>query len=151
MNFYGPSELLTMNDHPGRMDHNAADSPEALLLGGPIQKLKPLAMAASPITHVSPDDAPMLLVHGTKDPLVPWQQSVAFLQALRKKGVEAALLTIEGGSHGGFRNPAIELRVQAFLDRCLLGRGAPIEDETLPNDVPAKNAAKESAAASTGQ
>ena len=35
VNFFGPSELLTMGDHPSSIAHNAPESPESLLVGGP--------------------------------------------------------------------------------------------------------------------
>jgi acetyl esterase/lipase len=55
---------------------------------------------ASPITHVSADSAPFLLIHGDADETVPFEQSVLMLQALTTAGVPAELLCIEGGGHG---------------------------------------------------
>lgn len=57
--------------------------------------------AASPLFHLDAGDAPVLLVHGTKDELVPYDQATAFKEACEKAGVEAELFTIAGGSHGG--------------------------------------------------
>lgn len=37
-NWFGPTGFLRMNDYPGRMDHDAPDSPESLFIGGPIQE-----------------------------------------------------------------------------------------------------------------
>jgi arylsulfatase A-like enzyme/dienelactone hydrolase len=54
----------------------------------------------SPITHVSADDPPFLLVHGTRDPLVPFEQSVLMRDALKAADVEANLVAIEGAGHG---------------------------------------------------
>ena len=42
----------------------------------------------------------MLLVHGTKDPLVPYQQSVDLCAALKKVGVGATLHPVDGAGHG---------------------------------------------------
>ena len=44
---FGPSELLAMGDYPGRMDHNAVNSPESQLVGGPLQENKDKAAKAS--------------------------------------------------------------------------------------------------------
>ncbi len=55
---------------------------------------------ASPISHVSPDDPPFLLLHGDKDVVVPYKQSVSMEKALKEAGVEAKLLTIPGAGHG---------------------------------------------------
>jgi acetyl esterase/lipase len=58
------------------------------------------ASAASPISHVSADDPPFLLIHGDADTNVPFEQSEMMLAALNKVGVEAKLLRIPGGNHG---------------------------------------------------
>ncbi|KAI0541767.1 hypothetical protein GGR58DRAFT_456118 [Xylaria digitata] len=42
---------------------------------------------------------PTFLIHGTKDDLVPWQQSVRVSEALMKKGVPAGIEVVEGGLH----------------------------------------------------
>nr|WP_303652886.1 alpha/beta hydrolase [Paludisphaera mucosa] len=57
--------------------------------------------AASPLHHLNAGDAPVLLIHGTKDQLVPYDQATAFEEACKKVGVEAELFTIVGGDHGG--------------------------------------------------
>jgi acetyl esterase/lipase len=53
--------------------------------------------AASPLTHVSSDDPPMLLICGDADDT--YQQAVAFVAALHKQGVTSRLVTIPGGVH----------------------------------------------------
>ena len=55
---------------------------------------------ASPITHVSADDPPTLLVHGDADRSVALRQSVAFNAALQRVGVPSKLLVVPGGEHG---------------------------------------------------
>lgn len=122
VDFFGPTELLTMNDHPSRIDHNATNSPESKLIGGAIQKNKTKAKEASPITHVSKGDAPFLIIHGSKDMLVPYPQSVAFNKALKQAGVSSVLIKIDGGGHGGFRSREVNTRVAAFLEQQLYGK-----------------------------
>jgi acetyl esterase/lipase len=121
VDFFGPSNFLTMNEHPGRMDHDAPDSPESQLIGGPIQAHKERARLATPMAYISADDAPILILHGTKDDLVPFPQSVTFHAALQEAGVDATLVPVEGAGHG-FGGPQVEARVDAFLQRQLLGR-----------------------------
>ncbi|WP_165247211.1 alpha/beta hydrolase [Paludisphaera soli] len=60
---------------------------------------------ASPLSHLNAGDAPVLLIHGTKDELVPYDQATRFREAAAKVGVEAELFTIEGGTHGGGGEP----------------------------------------------
>jgi acetyl esterase/lipase len=64
--------------------------------GSPEQNL---AAQASPMTHVSPDDAPHLLFHCEKDEVIPFSHSERLAAALREAGVAVELLKIPGGSH----------------------------------------------------
>jgi len=132
VDYFGPSDLLTMGQHPSRMDHDAADSPESLLVGGPVQKTKDAARSASPTTYVSRDDPPFLIVHGDKDPLVPHNQSVRLAELLRKAEVDATLITVTGGGHGGFRSEELLRRVHAFLDKHLRDKDAEISADAIP-------------------
>ncbi len=56
---------------------------------------------ANPITYVTKDDPPFLIIHGDADLLVPHHQSVLLDAALRKAGVSVRFVTIPGGPHGG--------------------------------------------------
>ena len=102
-NWFGPTDFLRMNDFEGRIDHDSADSPESRFVGGPIQDHPHKARKANPITYVTPDDPPMLLMHGEKDLSVPYNQSELLYAALRKAGVESTLYKVAGAGHG-FRN-----------------------------------------------
>ena len=133
VDFFGPTEMLTMGKSPG-LDHNAPNSPEAKLLGGPVQETKEVARSASPITHVTKDDAPFLIIHGTKDPLVPFEQSTKFQKELQEAGVSATLITIKDGGHGGFRNRKLDEVIQTFFNLHLRGVDDEIQDETLTNE-----------------
>ncbi len=55
---------------------------------------------ASPTSHVSPDDPPVLLIHGDADEAVPFRQSELFQEELKKAGVTVKLIRIPGGNHG---------------------------------------------------
>jgi acetyl esterase/lipase len=59
-----------------------------------------LFAASSPISHVSRQAPPVLLIHGDADRTVPYQQSVAMEAALRAVNVQVTLLRIPGGDHG---------------------------------------------------
>ena len=63
----------------------------------------------SPVTHVSADDAPFLMIHGDADDTVPFEQSELMEAALKKSGVEVKLIRVPGGGHGpnfdGATNP----------------------------------------------
>jgi acetyl esterase/lipase len=55
---------------------------------------------AAPVTHVTADDPPFLLIHGDADKTVPYNQSEAMEAALRKAGVLVKLVRVPGGDHG---------------------------------------------------
>jgi acetyl esterase len=55
---------------------------------------------ASPIKYVKPGLPPFLLLHGTADEQVPYEQSPRFQKALRDAGDTCDLITIPGGRHG---------------------------------------------------
>ncbi|MCI0335063.1 MAG: alpha/beta hydrolase [Planctomycetes bacterium] len=59
-----------------------------------------LAESVSPVLHVTPDDAPTLLVHGDKDDLVKLDNSERILAEFEKQKVPCDLVVIEGAGHG---------------------------------------------------
>ena len=58
-------------------------------------------LLASPITFIDAQDPPMLLIHGTKDLIVPFEQAQELISHCREKNATAELIPIEGGGHGG--------------------------------------------------
>jgi len=121
VDFCGPSHLLSMGQFPSKIDHDAPSSPESLLIGGALQENKKAANKASPITYATKDDAPILIVHGTDDPLVPFNQAEIFHSALLKVGVKSEFLGIKGMGHG-LGGPEVDKRVRKFLESQLLGQ-----------------------------
>ena len=59
-----------------------------------------LATLASPALHIDNKTAPMFIVHGTADPLVPVSQAEVFYAMLKAKGRDATLLKLDGEGHG---------------------------------------------------
>ncbi|MBN2476628.1 MAG: alpha/beta hydrolase [Pirellulales bacterium] len=132
VDYFGPSDMLTMGKYPSRMDHDSPNSPESRLVGGPVQEAKEAARSASPTTYVSQDDPPFLIVHGDQDPLVPHNQSVRLADLLEKAGVDVTFITITGGGHGGFRSLELTGRVRRFLDKHLRGQQVEISAAAIP-------------------
>ncbi len=56
-------------------------------------------VAASPIAHVGPESAPFLMIHGTRDEGVPFEQSIAMCQALRRASKLCDIVEVDAG-HG---------------------------------------------------
>lgn len=121
VDYFGPTDFLQMDAHrlPNGMRHDPADSPESLLIGGPIQENKEKVARANPITFVSAGDPPFLICHGERDPLVPHHQSVLLEAALRQAGVPVTFYTVEGGGHGGWKDPKVAELTQEFLAKLL--------------------------------
>jgi acetyl esterase/lipase len=93
------------------------------LLGGPLDERRDLARAASPLHYVTPDDAPTLILHGDRDPLVPLHQAVSLYDALRAAKVEAELQVTAGAGHdAGIGRPEVERLVRTFFDKHVKAR-----------------------------
>jgi acetyl esterase/lipase len=97
-------------------------------LGGSIEEKPDNYRRASPITWVSPDDPPILLLHGTADTTVPYDQSVRLKKAYDKLGLHAELVPIEGATHrlrrvdgspAGMSEKQIYERIAEFFRRTL--------------------------------
>ncbi|HEX9333932.1 MAG TPA: alpha/beta hydrolase [Anaerolineales bacterium] len=56
-------------------------------------------MEASPITHVTSDDPPFLLIHGDRDGVVPYEQSQLMYDRLLQANVPAQLVIVKNGDH----------------------------------------------------
>ena len=72
---------------------------------GPYPERQDLYEARSPIFHIDQLHTPAIFFQGLEDPVVPPNQAVTMVEALRAKGVPVAYLAFEGESHG-FRQAA---------------------------------------------
>lgn len=122
---FGPTDLLAMGG-----SHNNPNSPESKLVGGAVQETQKVAREASATTHVSKDDPPFMLLHGTNDNVVPFNQSELLHEALRKGGVESMLVPVEGAGHG-FRTNEVAQRLRQFFDKHLRGKDVKISAEPI--------------------
>jgi acetyl esterase/lipase len=121
VDYFGPTDFLQMDEHrplDGQV-HNTPDSPESQLIGGYIQDNKDKVAKANPITYMTKDDAPFLIVHGDMDPLVPHHQSELLEAALKKAGVPVSFYTVKGAGHGGFKDPNVPKLTKEFFAKHL--------------------------------
>jgi len=126
VDLYGPTDLLKLEEQKLPcipLDGNAYFMPPSLLIGCPIQQCPEKTATASPMTFVTPDDPPFLILHGQHDCLVPWQQSQLLYDALRADGVNATLYLLPTAEHADDQFDAPEWRavVDAWLDANLRG------------------------------
>jgi len=124
VDLFGPTDLAGAAERSPR-----AERILLAFLGRPYGEAPELWRDASPLYHVSPDDAPFYIIHGTEDRLVPVSESEKLAEALRKAGVEVTFVKIEGMGHGRPLTPrareafrrALEGAIR-FLDRHLKGK-----------------------------
>lgn len=90
IDFYGVTDFLAIVNGP-RPDFNARR-----YLGSKYNKV---ASAASPTTYVTKHAPYFLILHGTKDKVVPIEQSRTLYDALIKAGVDAKYVTLPGINH----------------------------------------------------
>ncbi len=83
----------------------------------------------SAITHVREVTQPILIMHGTADPTVSFNEGMKFYNALRYNGKDAILLAYPGEGHGlrGLANRKdLTIRYFQFFDHYLKGTPAPL-------------------------
>ena len=95
------------------------------------------AIAASPVCHVTPDDPPIMMIHGDRDATVPYQQSEILAEELRRAGNACALIRVENAGHGFRPTPADAVIVpsQAEINRLTVGHLARFLEPGLRGDL----------------
>jgi len=116
--WFGPTDFTKIGGFPSNIKHDAPDSPESKLIGGPVLENKEKSAKANPITYITKNAPPFLILHGDKDMTVPHNQSELLYEALKKAGVDVTFHTVKGGGHG-FGGPEINKMVAEFFDRVL--------------------------------
>lgn len=111
VDWFGPSDFLTLGPKDTRTK----------LLGGDALQNKPMAIKASPMTYVSSNAAPFLIMHGDEDKTVALSQSETFAQALKQAGVETMFVVVKGAGHSGpkFTSPENLKMIEAFFEQHL--------------------------------
>jgi acetyl esterase/lipase len=116
VSYFGPSDFT-------KSYGKSVDAAEVLplFLGGNVEQKRQRHIDSSPLYWVTPNAAPTLAVHGTKDNYVAFEQAVWMVDKLKAAGVEAELLTMEGAGHGfgGEDARRADEAMFAFFDRHL--------------------------------
>lgn len=113
VDMFGPADLTTSSANDSETVRNAFGNFDLVL--------------ASPVTYVTADDPPFLILHGEKDPLVPMAQSEELLAKLQAAGVPAELVRVTNAGHGfkpigGEISPSreeISQRIVSFFEQTL--------------------------------
>ena len=115
VSWYAPSDLAAIATDTGADPANPRTR-EAQLLGAPAAEVPELAAQASPVSHVSADAPPFLLLHGRADRMVPCVQSERLYAALLEAGVEVEFDAYEDADHMWLGTPEA---AQQALDRTI--------------------------------
>lgn len=103
IDWFGPADFPGYDENlPTPMvQRENPNSVIAQLFGGPVSQKLELAKRASPVTWATKQAAPMLIMQGTNDPLVPLDQSQRLEKKLKEVGADVTLDVIDGAGHGG--------------------------------------------------
>jgi acetyl esterase/lipase len=105
LNYGKPGEIAigcgTLKDFKAPFDFHEFDPARKCFMPiTDVGKILEIGRQISPVTHVSSDDPPTLIIHGDKDYLVPIQQAELILDKLKTTGVETKLVVKAGAGHG---------------------------------------------------
>ena len=119
VNRYGPSDFT-------KSYNKSVDAAEVLplFLGGDLRSALPQHIRSSPLNWVTPNAAPTLILHGTEDKYVAYEQAVWLRDRLQACGVEVELVTFAGAGHGfrGADAKKAERMMLEFFERHLKGK-----------------------------
>lgn len=135
VDFYGLSDLTKVGaDYSPAIQklHRSAGATEALWVNGSpvfggidggIMANPKGAKAANPITYISSQTPPFLLMHGDKDVIVSPSQTELLHKALIAHGLDSTRYIVKGAGHGGvyWVQPDIVNLVIQFFNRTLKG------------------------------
>lgn len=95
--FYSPSDLVKLLTTNPRIP----DSIRQAIHGSPFGDLLIASLRdLSPVSWVAKDSPPFLLIHGTHDSLVPFEQSKEMCDAMHMVGASCEIYPVEKGGHG---------------------------------------------------
>lgn len=117
---YPPSDLVDLAAHTHRLERHYDD-----WLVGPPEESGRLARR-SPLSRSAEMRRPLLVLHGSEDPVVPPAQSERLVDAIRRAGGDAELVVLEGEGHGWSSAASVERElavVDAFLGRVVTRAG----------------------------
>ncbi len=95
VNVYGPSDFT--KSYGKSVDAHVV---LPMWLGGDVDTARAKHIQSSPLNWVTPNAAPTLIIHGTEDKYVAFEQAVWMRDRLTACGVPVELITMEGAGHG---------------------------------------------------
>jgi acetyl esterase/lipase len=120
IDFFGPADLSLYAASP-----SIEDSFIVPVFGKEVKTDATVYKKVSPITYVTKDSPPVLILHGTLDFVVPTKHSEALQKALTDAAVEVEMITVPFAGHGGWSDREMAKPTAAtfkFLDTHLKGK-----------------------------
>ena len=122
VDWFGPTDLMAAVQHPAVIDHDSSTSPAGILIGGKSLHDHPEDVyPTNPVVHLQPDreTPPILIMHGGRDPLVPFNQSCILYEALKQMDKEVEFVKLKNAGHGwgGFMSETALNIVENFIKR----------------------------------
>ncbi|MBV8807939.1 MAG: prolyl oligopeptidase family serine peptidase [Acidobacteriaceae bacterium] len=97
VSLYAPNDLVTLLKNSDYVP----DQIRSQVIGKPWESFALSVLSKlSPIENVRRDMPPVLLIHGTADPLVPFTQSEMMCRRMRAVGASCELYPVAGAGHG---------------------------------------------------
>lgn len=121
VDYYGPTDISRMNKVPSTQDHVTPHSLEGEFFGTQhLYDVPDLVQKGNPIQYISTKSLPpFMIMHGNKDRLVPFEQSVLLYQALKQYHHSVSFYRINNSDHAtdGFFTPdALDLTISFIQD-----------------------------------
>ncbi|CAH0146383.1 Acetyl esterase [Peribacillus simplex] len=122
---YGFSEeVQDLHKSPSAPEGMWVNGPSVMSPGGSIFDNLEKAAKANPITYITKDAPPFLILHGDKDALVSPNQTEILHENLINKGVDSTYYVVKGAGHGGTHwvQPKVTKILINFLDKHVKGK-----------------------------
>jgi acetyl esterase len=97
--FYGPIDMLTFSKR-FEAEPPKGDMRDFFNITAWDDAAHKTLTDASPRTWINSGTPPFLIIHGTKDAAVPYEQAQLHVELFRKRGIPVALYTVDEGIHG---------------------------------------------------
>lgn len=98
--WYPPADVFRF-EYPSPVEAGA--SPESQLLGYNVMLHREEARKACPVSYITKDAPPFLIIHGADDHTVPFSQGELLHDKLEEAGGDVTLLEIKGADHADIR------------------------------------------------
>lgn len=121
IDFYGPTNFLTILKQSTPHGINVRAPALALLLGKLVEHVEDLAKLASPVYQVDKSDPPILIMHGDQDIQVPVNQSLELKGVYDENSLDSELVIVHGAGHSDpdyYTSKYMQV-VEKFLKRVL--------------------------------